>query len=108
MRSLSRSTRMRITPEQWAAATPLAAKLSHVSHISYEPEFSPHYDRAYAYMAPAYMLNEAVTKQVAQQAEGTVDEEEESSTEDDEDESSEPELTTEAKFALESAQKRRV
>jgi hypothetical protein len=45
---------------QWASAVPVAAKLSKEKNISYEPEFSPQYEHAYEYMAPSYVLAEAV------------------------------------------------
>lgn len=55
-----RRHKLRLSVEEWQAARPIAAQLTGVSNISYEPEFSPIYVKAYQYMAPDYLLDRAV------------------------------------------------
>jgi len=101
--------RVRLTPEQWQTdAKPLPAQLTGSSNISYEPEYSPHYSKAYEYMAPTYVLDEAVKvfdkpeKAVgeADDTAGTQDNTEESDDDDDDGDDTDDELTIEARYVL--------
>ena len=42
---------MRVTPEEWAEATPVFSQLKSAADISYQPEFHPQYDEAFAFLS---------------------------------------------------------
>lgn len=109
----------RVPCPQWEQAEPLPARLKGASNISYHPEFSAQYAKAYAYLAPTYVLDEAVrifqpkdspvaaAKEVSVPLEGkdlevsTEREDEDQYSESD----SEVDLTAEARYAMHRSRK---
>ena len=103
--------RVRLTPEEWAAAKHAPAQLIGSANISYEPEYSAHYAKAYEYMAPSYVLDQAVKvfekvpkpddeAGAAEATEATEESDEEESNKSLSESDDDVELTIEARYAL--------
>ncbi|KAL3933881.1 MAG: hypothetical protein SGPRY_000085 [Prymnesium sp.] len=93
--------KLRLSAEEWLKdASPLHAHLSGAHNVSYEPEHSPLYAKAYEYMTPAHVFEENRADDMSARAAQPQAWDPDDDVSDGSTDSSEVELTTEAKYYL--------